>query len=142
MPDLSLSRARRILRGALAHGRQKEMRPLAVVVVDAGGALVACEREDGAPPGRIDIARAKANGVAMMGIAGTRMAELAEARPAFIGAVTGLWPGGLVPVQGGVLALDARGRIVAAVGVSGDSSENDAEAAVAGIEASGLVAQP
>ncbi|MCC6006411.1 MAG: heme-binding protein [Rhodobacteraceae bacterium] len=141
MPDLSLARARRILRGALAFGRNAEMRPLAVVVLDAGGALVACEREDGSPPGRVDIARAKANGVAMMGIPGSRMAELADARPAFIGAVAGIWPGGLVPVQGGVLALDSRGRIMAAIGVSGDTSENDAAAAVAGIEASGLVAQ-
>jgi uncharacterized protein GlcG (DUF336 family) len=43
----------------------------------------------------------------------------------------------LVPVPGGVLIKDG-GEIIGAIGVSGDSSDNDEAAAAAGIEAAGL----
>ena len=48
----------------------------------------------------------------------------------------------LIPVPGGVLVRAADGTLLGAVGVSGDTSDNDEIAAVAGIEAAGLVAQP
>jgi uncharacterized protein GlcG (DUF336 family) len=41
-------------------------------------------------------------------------------------------------VPGGVLVRDARGALVGAVGISGDTSDNDAEAALAGISAAGF----
>jgi uncharacterized protein GlcG (DUF336 family) len=46
--------------------------------------------------------------------------------------------GSLVPVAGGVLIKDGAGAVVGAVGVSGDTSDNDEIAALAGIEAAGL----
>ena len=49
--------------------------------------------------------------------------------------------GALVPVPGGVLICDKGGALVGAVGVSGDTSDNDEAAAVAGIEAAGFVAE-
>jgi uncharacterized protein GlcG (DUF336 family) len=45
-----------------------------------------------------------------------------------------------VPVPGGVLVKDASGAVLGAVGVTGDTSDNDAEAAVAGIVAAGFEA--
>jgi uncharacterized protein GlcG (DUF336 family) len=37
---------------------------------------------------------------------------------------------------------DAKGTVLGAVGVTGDTSDNDAIAAVAGIEAAGFTAEP
>jgi uncharacterized protein GlcG (DUF336 family) len=45
-------------------------------------------------------------------------------------------------VPGGVLVRDPDGALLGAVGVSGETSDNDEAAALAGIEAAGLVAQP
>jgi uncharacterized protein GlcG (DUF336 family) len=47
-----------------------------------------------------------------------------------------------VPVAGGVLIKDGDGRVLGAVGISGDVSDNDEAAAVAGIEAAGFTADP
>jgi uncharacterized protein GlcG (DUF336 family) len=44
-----------------------------------------------------------------------------------------------VPVPGGVLIKDAAGRVLGSIGVSGDTSDNDEAAALAGIAAAGLV---
>ena len=43
-----------------------------------------------------------------------------------------------MPVPGGVLIRDAEGRLLGAVGISGDTSDNDEICALAGIEAAGL----
>ena len=52
--------------------------------------------------------------------------------------MNGVLGGALVPVPGGVLVRDGEGRLLGAVGISGDTSDNDEAAAVAGIEAAGL----
>ena len=65
---------------------------------------------------------------------------LAPYQPYFIAAVTNS-VGALVPVPGGVLVKDADGTLLGAVGVSGDTSDNDEAAAVAGIDAAGLTAE-
>jgi uncharacterized protein GlcG (DUF336 family) len=64
---------------------------------------------------------------------------MAADRPAFVAAATHAVGGQLVPVPGGVLIKDTGGRILGAVGVSGDTSDNDEIAAAGGIEAAGLV---
>ena len=46
-----------------------------------------------------------------------------------------------MPVPGGVLVRDADGVLLGAVGVTGDTSDNDESAAVAGISSAGLTAQ-
>ena len=138
MPEISLSKARSIVRGILKKGRELELKPLAVVVVDTGGHVKAFEREDDAAPGRFDIARGKAYGVIMTGMPGSVLAERSETQPRFINALNGVYNGQFVPLLGGVLVQDSRERIVGAVGVTGDTSENDAVAAMAGIEAAGL----
>ena len=47
-----------------------------------------------------------------------------------------------MPAPGGVLVRDRKGAIIGAVGISGDRSENDEIAAIAGIETAGLTADP
>ncbi|SLN46923.1 hypothetical protein ROJ8625_02274 [Roseivivax jejudonensis] len=141
MATLSLRRARTMIRKAFEHARGAEMKPMAAVVLDAGGNMIAFEREDGASPGRFDIARAKAYGAVMLGMPGSAQMARAEAQAYFIACANGALGGGLVPVPGGVLVKDSKGVVLGAVGVSGDASDNDAAAAKAGIDATGLTAE-
>ncbi len=138
MPDISLTKARAIIRNTLKKAREMELKPLAVVVLDTGGNLKAFEREDGASPGRFEIARGKAYGVVMTGMTGTAMMQRAEEQAYFVNALNGAFGGQVIPVPGGVLIRDNRDRIVGAVGVTGDTSDNDAAAALSGIDAAGL----
>ncbi|QBF31286.1 heme-binding protein [Thalassococcus sp. S3] len=136
--SISLRKARTIIRKALEKGREMELKPLSVVVLDAGGHVQAFEREDGASPGRFAIAHGKAYGSVMLGLAGTAQMARAEQQAYFMAAANGVFGGNVVPVPGGVLVRDKKGALVAAVGVTGDTSDNDAAAAMAGIEAAGL----
>ena len=138
---ITIEQARIIIVQALAKGREKGLKPLSVVVLDAGGHCKAFEREDGASPGRFGIAQGKAYGAVMLGMAGTAQMARAEQQSYFMAAVNGVYGGQVVPVPGGVLVRDAAGDVIGAVGVTGDTSDNDAIAAVAGIEAAGLAAE-
>lgn len=141
MPDLSLRRARQIIKATLAKGREMELKPLSVVVLDAGGHVKAFEREDGAAPGRFAIAHGKAHGAVMLGMAGRAQMARAEQQAYFMDAVNGLFGGQVVPVPGGILIRDGKGVLLGAVGVTGDTSENDAEAGLAGIAAARLTGE-
>ena len=141
MSEISLNKARTIIRKTLTKAREMELKPLSVVVLDAGGHVQAFEREDGASPGRFDVARGKAYGAVMLGMPGSAQMARAEAQHYFMTAVNGLFGGAVVPVPGGVLLRDKKGAVIGAVGVTGDTSDNDAEAAMAGIEAAGLTGE-
>ena len=142
MAEITLRRARQIIRGALAKGRELELKPLAVVVLDAGGWVKAFEREDGASNYRFDIARGKAHGAVGMGLGSRTLHARAEKKSYFLEAVNALDGTALIPVPGGVLVRDGKGALLGAVGISGDSSDNDEICAVAGIEAAGYIADP
>ena len=139
--SISLRKARTIIRQALEKGRELELKPLSVVVLDAGGHVIAFEREDKAAPGRFAVAHGKAYGSVMLGMTGTAQRDRAEQQAYFMGAVNGLFGGQVVPVPGGLLVRDRKGDVIGAVGVTGDTSENDAEAGLAGIEAAGLAGE-
>lgn len=136
---ITLEAAREMIAVARDKGREMGLKPLSVCVLDAGGNLLAFEREDGASPGRFEIARAKAYGAVMLGMPGSAQMARAEAQAYFMAAVNGAFGGKVVPVPGGVLVL-RDGAVVGAVGVTGDTSDNDAAAAVAGITAAGFEA--
>lgn len=135
MADITISKARNIIRTALKKGHELGLNPLSVVVLDAGGHVIAFEREDGAAPGRFAIAQGKAYGAVMLGMPGSAQMARAEAQDYFMNAVNGVFGGQVVPVPGGVLVKDKKGAVIGAVGVTGDTSDNDAICAVAGIEA-------
>ena len=141
MADISLRKARTIIRRSLEKGRDLGLQPLAVAVLDSGGNLIAFEREDEAAPGRFNIAHAKAYGAIMLGMPGRAQQARAEEQPYFMAAISGVFNGQIVPVPGGVLVRNKKGVIIGAVGVTGDSSDNDAEAALAGIAATGLIGE-
>lgn len=138
--SITLDVARTIVAAARAHGREHSLKPLTVVVLDAGGHLVAAEREDGASIGRVAIASGKAHGAISLGIGSRALMARAEQQPYFIAAATSALGGSLVPVPGGVVIREGQ-SVVGAVGISGDTSDADEAAAVAGIEAAGLLAQ-
>lgn len=142
MPDLSLTHAQTILTAALAEARGRSMKPLVVAVLDARGAWKAMAAEDGTSLSRAEIAHGKARGALALGMGSRAIQARAEAQPAFVAAVTHVAGGALIPVAGGVLVRDGAGALLGAVGVSGDTSDNDEIAAMAGIAAAGLVGDP
>jgi uncharacterized protein GlcG (DUF336 family) len=140
MADLTLDVARKILDTALAKGVEKKLKPLVVAVLDARGCVKASAAQDGTSLLRGEIAHGKAYGALAMGMGSRALFQRAQEQAYFIGAVGTMAQGRLIPVPGGVLIQDSSGALLGAVGVSGDTSDNDEICAVAGIEAAGLKA--
>jgi uncharacterized protein GlcG (DUF336 family) len=113
---ITLRKARTIVRKTLEKSRELGLKPMSVIVVDAGGHVQAFEREDMAPPGRFAIAQGKAYGSVMLGMAGTAQMARAEAQAYFIAAAGGALGGQMIPVPGGVLVRDKKGVVIGAVG--------------------------
>ena len=130
--SLTLAQASIIVDKALEKGRELGFKPLTVAVLDAGGHLTALKREDGSSLLRPEIAGGKAWGALGMGFGGREFARRAAVNPAFIQALSVASGGRIVPVPGGVLIRDKAGEIVGAIGISGDTSDNDETCAVYG----------
>ena len=138
---ITLSQARQIADASLVKGRELGLKPLSVVVLDARGSVVAALSEDGCAQLRPKVAHGKANAAIGLGMGTRALMNRAEQQAYFVQAVNGVLGGDMVPVPGGVLIRAADGELVGAVGISGDTSDNDEAAALAGIEAAGLAAQ-
>jgi uncharacterized protein GlcG (DUF336 family) len=141
MTDLTLDVARKILDAALAKAVEKKLKPLVVTVLDARGCVKLSAAQDGTSLLRSEIAHGKAYGALAMGMGSRALFQRAQEQAYFIGAVNTLAQGRLVPVPGGVL-IQSGGALLGAVGISGDTSDNDEACAIAGIEAAGLKANP
>lgn len=139
MSALDLATARDIIAAAFVAGQEREFKPLSVAVLDAGGHLMAFERQDGSSTHRYQVAHGKAHGAIAMGVGSRGLDHMARDRPHFMAAVTSAVGGALVPVPGGVLICDDVGTVIGAAGASGDTSDNDEAAVIAGIESAGLV---
>lgn len=137
---LTLAKANTIIETAIAKRKAAGFKPLGIAVLDAGGHLIAAQREDGASILRIDIATGKAFGALGVGMSSRKLEKIAVDRPHFFNGYVAVTGGRAVPVAGGVLIRDGDGELLGAVGSSGDTSDNDEAAVVAGIEAAGLVA--
>jgi uncharacterized protein GlcG (DUF336 family) len=137
---LTLAQAQAILSGALAHADKAGLKPLAIAILDARGAQKAFAAQDGTSLKRGEIALGKAHGAVALGIGTRALHKMALERPYFVEAATHAVGGSLVPVPGGVLIRDAGGALLGAIGISGDTSDNDEAAAAAGIAAVGLAA--
>jgi uncharacterized protein GlcG (DUF336 family) len=139
---LTLAQASTIVDVVLKTGREKKFAALSVAVLDAGGHLVAFKREDKSGILRFDIAFGKAWGALGMGFGGRTLAGRAPKSQLFFTMLAAASQGRFVPVVGGILIRDAAGDVVGAVGISGDTSENDEMCGLTGIEAAGLKADP
>src|ERR1700677_3048040 len=131
--SIDLETAKSVTAGVRAAGREHGLKPLTVVVLDAGGHVVSVEREDGSSNNRFEIAFGKAYGALALGMGSRSLMARAEQQPYFIASAGAAIDGKLIPVPGGVLVRNADGAIIGCVGVSGDSSDNDERAAITGI---------
>lgn len=138
--DLSLADAKNIIEHTLLAQAEQNLKPLAVVVLGQAGTIKACESQDGTSLLRPKVAHGKAYGAISVGLGSRALFERAKHEPFFINAVNSLCDGALVPVPGGVLVRNKSGDLIGAVGVTGDTSDNDELCAVAGIEAAGFIA--
>lgn len=139
--QISLASAQAIIEGAFAQGKASNFKPLSAAVVDAGGHLVAFQRQDGASFARAQIATGKAAAALALGVSSRKVGAMAEERPWFIGAFAASAPHPVVPAAGGLIIVDDIGAFIGAVGVTGETSDNDEFAALAGIHAAGLIPQ-
>ncbi len=142
MSRITLAQANAIIDAAFAKGSESAMNPLAVVVVDAGGHDISVQRQDGASILRPQIARAKAAGALGLGVSSRKISDMAAERPTFVATLGVIAPLGALPAAGGLIIVDSVGAPIGAVGVTGDTSDNDELCAAAGITAAGLMVQP
>ena len=140
--SMPLAMAERIVDAALKAGAEAGLLPLTIAVLDVGGNIVLLKRQDGSGNLRADVAIGKAWGALGMGISSRTIRDRLKDRPAFQGALAAASDGRFVPVPGGVLALNDSGVAIGAVGISGDASDKDEYAAIAGIQAAGLKSHP
>jgi uncharacterized protein GlcG (DUF336 family) len=129
-PPVALESARAAAAAALAEARRNGWL-MAVAVVDPSGALVYFERMDDAQVASAAVAVAKARSAALYKRP-TKAFQDALASGGIGLRVLGL--AGAVPVDGGVPLL-AGGKLVGAIGLSGDLAEHDAQCAAAGAAA-------
>ncbi len=129
-PPVSLETAKKAAAAAVAETRKNNWN-MAVAVVDPGGNLVYYEKMDNTQLGSAKVAVNKARSAALF------------KRPtkAFQDALAGGGVGlrvlaieGAVPVEGG-FPLIVDGKVIGAIGLSGDTSEHDAQCAKAGADA-------
>jgi uncharacterized protein GlcG (DUF336 family) len=138
---ITLEQTNRIIAAAFEKARDLALNPLTAAVLDAGGHIISVQRQDGASTLRPQIALGKAGGALALGVSSRRIADMAAERPSFVASLGPISPNGVIPAAGGVLVADAEGQVIGAVGITGDTSDNDEACALAGIAAAGLEAQ-
>ena len=137
---LTLALANSIVQGALDKGLELELNPLTVAVLDAGGHLIAFARQDTASLLRPQIAIGKAASALALGVSSRTVATMAAERPGFIAGLGPIAPHGIIPAAGGLLIQGAEGAVIGAVGVTGDTSDQDELCALSGLSLAGLKA--
>ena len=128
-PPISLEQAKKVMAGAEAEAMKNKWN-VVITVLDSGGHVVALHRLDGTQLGSIEAARQKAYSAVLyrrptkvfqdlvaQGGANLRLLSLANASP----------------LEGGI-PIVVNGVIVGAIGVSGVTSEQDAQVAKAGAD--------
>ncbi|CUR56815.1 conserved hypothetical protein [metagenome] len=132
---LTVAEAESIVERALEFRRAQGLSPMTVAVLDLGGHPILVKREDACGFLRVDIAIGKAKGALGFMLSSRALAERALQLPSFMAAVASLSDGGVIPAAGGVLLTDeVSGTVVGAVGVSGDTSDNDEACIAAALE--------
>lgn len=139
--SIRLEQAKALVDASLVEARRLNLKPISVIVLDDRGALVAAASEDGVSAMRAKIAHGKANAAIALGLGTRALMNRAEQQAYFIQAMNGLAGGDFVPVPGGLLLRDASGKLLGAVGISGDTSDNDEAAALGAIATTDLVGE-
>ena len=129
-PSITLEQAKKVLAGAEAEAKKNKW-DVVIVVLDSGGHVVTLSRLDGAQWGSLDVARDKAHSA----VAFRRPTKVFQDLIAQGGANLRLLNlSGASMLEGGIpIVVD--GKLIGAVGVSGVTSQQDAQIAQAGIDA-------
>ena len=140
MSKLTLKQANTIIEQALAKARETKIKPLAVVVLDDSGNVVASQREDNASMFRFDVALGKAWGAVAMSCSSRALGKRAKDNQNFFLALASTAQGKFLPQPGAALIRDAQGNVLGAAGASGGTGDEDEACCAYGIEKAGLKA--
>lgn len=138
MRAITLDQANRIIAGAFDHAASLDLKPLTIIVLDAGGRVKSFQKQDGSALLRFEIAYGKAFAALGMGRSSKLVLQKYRDKPKFIENLENLSDGPIFLEGGAQLILDEYGEVVGAVGITGDSNERDDECAFAGIRAAGF----
>jgi len=138
MSEIKLKQSDAIINAVLARARELDCRPVSVVITDSGAHVKAFKKEDDSAMMRFEMALGKAYAALALGRSSSLVRVRTEERPLFMDYLIGASGGRIFPEGGGMLIRDARGELIGAVGVTGDTQERDEELAAHGIRAAGL----
>jgi uncharacterized protein GlcG (DUF336 family) len=138
MSAITLDQANRIIEAILRRGAKLDCRPLSVVVVELGCVVKAFQKEDGSSMMRFEMAYGKAYAALSLGRSSSLVKARQHEKPEFVGFLAGASGNRLFAEGGGRLIRDTDGSVIGAVGVTGDTEENDETLAAHGIHAAGL----
>lgn len=138
MPAITLDQANRMIEAILKRGVELDLRPMSVVVVEPGCVVKAFQKEDGASMVRFEMAYGKCYAALALGRSSTLVKVRQEEKPNFMSFLIKASDDKLFPEGGGMLIRDTDGEVIGAVGVTGDTEENDDKLAAHGIHAVGL----
>lgn len=138
MTAITLEQANRIIEAILKRGAEANLRPLSVVVVEPGCVVKAFQKEDGSSMSRFEMAYGKAYAALSLGRSSSLVRVRNEEKPVFMRYLIAASGDRIFPEGGGRLIRDRDGTVIGAVGVTGDTEEQDEELAAHGIHAVGL----
>ena len=129
---ITLEAAQKMMAAGEAEARKNNWN-VAIAIVDAGANLIMFQKMDHTQMGSIDVSIGKARTAVNFKRPTKAMEEMiAAGRSAFLAIE------GVLPLQGGV-PITVDGQVIGAVGVSGVTSAQDEQVALAAIEALGLL---
>jgi len=141
MPTLTLDQAEAMIAAARRRRTALKEVPLAYAVVDSGGHVVACAREDGAGFLRTQIAMNKAWTCFALGMPLKTLRDRTRDFPLFFASIQGAAEGRIMHALGGVIIRAADGTALGAMGISGAAGEVDEAICVHAIESAGMKAE-
>lgn len=140
MSKITLQQANTIIEKAFAKAKETKVKPLAVVVLDDAGHVVAAQRQDTATMFRFDVALGKAWSAVAMSCSSRALSARAKENPNFMITLAATAQGKFLPQPGAVLIKDAAGNILGAAGASGGTGDEDEACCAYGAEQAGLKA--
>ncbi len=134
MSDITMQQARAAVDGARERSDELGVK-MNIAIVDAGANLKAFLRMDGAWLGSIDIAIKKARTARMFDMNTGEIGKLSQPGGSLYNIEHS--NDGLITFPGGVPIKNSEGEVIGAIGVSGNTVENDHAVAMAGTESIG-----
>lgn len=138
MTAITLDQADRLIDAVLERGAELDCRPLSVIVVEPGCKVKAFKKEDGSSMIRFEMAFGKAYAALAMGRSSSLVRVRANEKPIFMRYLLSATEDQIFPEGGGMQIRNAEGAVIGAVGVTGDTEDQDEELAAHGIRAAGL----